>query len=108
MAKEVKKYTHEQWIEEAKRRFGDDPMDWRFVCPVCGHVASVRDWKDAGAAEGEVAFSCVGRHIEGSKAAFEQSGEGPCTYAGGGLFRLNPVEVTRDGKTNDVFDFAEA
>lgn len=81
-------------MAEAAERFGPDPMNWRFVCPVCGHVASTKDYKDAGAPESAVAFSCVGRWIPGSKDAFETSGHGPCTYAGAGLIRLNPVSVT--------------
>jgi hypothetical protein len=98
-----------QWRAEAVKRFGPDPRLWQFVCPVCKHVASVKDWEDAGATEGEVAFSCVGRHIAGSREAFGRLGVGPCDYAGGGLFRLNPQEVVdEDGKTHHVFAFAEA
>jgi hypothetical protein len=93
------------WREEAKRIFGDDPMNWRFVCPSCGHVASVADWKAAGASEGEVAFSCVGRHLKGSKQMCEKPG--PCNYAGGGLIGLNPVAITVEpGKVTRVFAFA--
>lgn len=99
--------TAAEWRAEAVRRFGADPMAWRFVCPVCKHEQSVADYKAAGAPEGTVAFSCVGRWIEGASEAF--SGRpGPCTYAGGGLFALNPIRVTTDdGKTIDVFAFAE-
>lgn len=101
-----RRLTHAEWIAEAERRFGPDAMKWRFVCPSCGHVASVKDWKDAGATEGMVAFSCVGRLLP-KAAEFGQRGKGPCNYAGGGLFRLNPVTVTKDGKDHDVFEFAE-
>jgi hypothetical protein len=94
-----------EWQAEARRRFGDDPMNWRFVCPSCGHVASVGDWKAVGASEGEVAFSCVGRHIASSKRMCEKPG--PCNYAGGGLIGLNPVVITTaPGKTTRVFAFA--
>jgi len=85
--------TRDEFQSEAVRRFGLDPMQWAFVCPACGHVATVQEWKDAGASEGEVAFSCIGRHIEGSRKAFGGNGPGPCDYAGGGLFRLNPMDV---------------
>lgn len=103
--------THAEWKSEATKRFGHDPLDWKFVCPSCGHVAAVRDWKDSGATEGEVAFSCIGRHStdpdSARRAAFQGSG-GPCDYAGGGLFRLNPVTVTMDGgKELSVFAFAD-
>jgi len=102
------KMTHAKWVAEGRRLFGPNPDQWRFVCPSCGHVASVRDWKDVGADEGEVAFSCVGRHMDaGDAAAFKKNG-GPCNYAGGGLFKLNPVEVVMpDGRTIQSFSFAE-
>ena len=97
--------TVTEWRAEAVRRFGPDPMNWRFICPVCQHVASVSDWKNAGATEGEAAFSCVGRRT-GGRQAFEEKGVGPCNYAGGGLFRLNPQPViNEDGKTHHVFAF---
>lgn len=100
--------TETEWRAEGERLFGPDQMQWRFVCPVCGHVAAVQDWKNAGATEGAAAFSCVGRWIEGSKQAFTRGSGGPCNYAGGGLFRLNPVTVVRDGDPNtrtNVFEF---
>jgi hypothetical protein len=99
--------THKEWCDEAIRRFGEDPMGWKFVCPSCGHVASVKDWKDAGASEGQVAFSCIGRALSSEKHIFDKTG-GPCNYAGGGLFGLNPVEVDFNGKTHRVFAFADA
>ena len=100
--------TFEEWVKKGTALFGADRLQWKFVCPVCGHVSSVQGWYDVGAADGEVAFSCVGRRIEGSKQAFKKKGVGPCTYAGGGLFRLNPVTVVLpDGQERDVFEFAE-
>jgi len=96
--------TREEFQSEAVRRFGPDPMGWAFVCPACEHIATVQDWKNAGASEGEVAFSCVGRHIEGSRKAFGGDGPGPCDYAGGGLFGLNPLDV--EGRP--TFAFASA
>lgn len=99
--------TREEWIAEARLLFGSDEREWRFVCPSCGHVASVADWIDAGANEGHVAFSCVGRFLDGEPVdAFETPG--PCNYAGGGLFRLNPVSVQMpDGSTRATFEFAK-
>jgi len=94
----TEKYTEQQWADEGRRRFGANMQTWRFVCPVCGHEASVSDWLAAGATEGEVAFSCVGRHRPGAKDAFADGDNSlGCTYAGGGLFRMNPVQVVRDG-----------
>lgn len=102
-----RKLTHAEWIAEAEQRFGTDAMKWRFVCPCCGHVATVQDWKDAGAQEGGVAFSCVGRWMGAKREAFEANGDKPgtCNYTGGGLFKLNPVTVIHEGKEHQVFEF---
>lgn len=99
--------TKNEWKAEGERRFGKNMMKWRFVCPACGHVASTQDWKDAEASENTVAFSCVGRYLSKTpREAFaaDKTKPGPCNYAGGGLFGLNPLEV--DGV--HYFDFAEA
>lgn len=109
--------TVAEWRAEGVRLFGEDMFAWRFVCPCCGHVAKVADWRDAGAPEGAVAFSCVGRWTGGGTGAgFFVAREGdpqkaptvPCNYAGGGLFGLNPVEVIDpDGIHRHVFAFAD-
>ena len=99
--------TKAEWKAEGERRFGKDIMKWRFVCPSCGHVASLQDWKDAGAPANAAAFSCVGRWLGEAREAFfvaDKTKPGPCNYAGGGLIGLNPLEV--DGE--HYFDFAEA
>lgn len=99
--------TKEEWTAEAKRRFGDNPDQWRFVCPSCGHVASVGDWKAADATSGSIAFSCIGRWVKGDDAKTFKKKGGPCQYAGGGLFKLNPITVIDEaGKEHRVFDFA--
>lgn len=91
----------QEWEAEGRRRFGKDKMRWKFVCPSCGHIATVQDWKDAGASRGQFAFSCIGRSLGTTKEMGERPG--PCNYAGGGLFAINPVEV--DG--GHYFAFAE-
>ena len=100
--------SHDEWQREAEDKFGSDIMQWKFACPVCKHVAAVQDWRDAAAPKGAIAYSCVGRYAGGkARKAFEESGNGPCDYAGGGLFRLNPVKVTGGpGGDNYVFEFA--
>lgn len=104
----TKRYTLAEWHAEAKRRFGEKSEGWKFVCPSCGSVISVDDYKRTGAPEEAVAFSCVGRYMPQRADAFRY-GQGPCNYAGGGLFRINPVTVvTPTGDEHYVFDFAEA
>lgn len=101
--------TEAEWNKEGEALFGKDRMSWAFRCPVCRHVATPRDWQKAGASAGEIAFSCVGRHVIGARSAFGESGPGPCNYAGGGLFAINPVRVTTaDGKTYYMFEFAKS
>jgi predicted RNA-binding Zn-ribbon protein involved in translation (DUF1610 family) len=95
-----------EWDAEARRLFGPDPRDWRFVCPSCGHVAAVRDWRAAGAPRDAVAVSCVGRWLEQRQAAFS-GGPGPCDYAGTGLFKLNPVRVKSGDRVWHMFAFAD-
>lgn len=99
--------TLAEWRAEAVALFGADQTTWRFVCPACGHVASVKDWKDAGAPVTSAAFSCVGRWSGAKREAFAD-GPGPCNYAGGGLFAINPVTVVDpDGRVHHAFAFAE-
>jgi hypothetical protein len=98
------------WVAEGERRFGADREAWRFVCPVCGFVQTPADYRKAGGehAEGLIAFSCIGRLMPDPRKAFGGKGPGPCNYAGGGLFGLNPVTVTApDGKQHHMFAFAE-
>jgi hypothetical protein len=93
------------WDREGIALFGEDRKAWRFVCPSCGHIAKASDWKEAGAPPGSAAFSCVGRWLPQCEEAFTK--RGPCNYAGGGLFAINPVRVRfPDGKTIDAFEFA--
>ncbi|MFZ6872840.1 VVA0879 family protein [Undibacterium sp. Di27W] len=105
--KEVKHYTHEEWRAEAIKRFGTKSAHWRFVCPACGYVASVKDWDDAKAPESAAAFSCIGRYTGSTKGMGDKTG-GPCNYTLGGLFNLSTVSVESDGVTHSVFDFAPA
>jgi len=97
----VRELTKEEWLAEGKELFGDDQSKWKFVCPACGHVASVKDWRDAGASDGEIAFSCIGRRLEKKRGAFESKGKGPCDYTQGGLFKLCKTIVDGEG----YFDF---
>lgn len=100
--------TVQEWEAEGIRRFGEDRLKWRFVCPSCKVVSSVQDWKDAGAPEIAVAFSCVGRWKDGvDENTFRGNGQ-RCHYAGGGLFRLNPVKVVfPGGGIRETFAFAD-
>ena len=104
-----RRLTHTEWLAEAKQRFGSQSGKWRFVCPSCKVETTVDEWQAAGAPEGAVAFSCIGR-FTGGEGTMDQgkAPKQPCNYTGGGLFKLNPVEVTDDGGVKHMlFEFAE-
>lgn len=91
------------WESKGRELYGDNVMDWKFRCPVCGHVATPQDYKNAGAPETTIAFSCVGRWT-GAESSFDKTS--PCNYAGGGLFLLNPILIIdEDGTEYSRFDF---
>lgn len=92
----IVRFTYAEWVAEGKRRFGDNIRAWRFVCPLCGTVASMAEWIEAGATN-SAGFSCIER--------FRSNGQ--CDYVGGGLFKLNPVRVTTEDGECSCFAFAE-
>src|ERR1700685_345399 len=98
--------THEDWLKEGAKRYGEDRKQWKFKCPLCKTITIVQEWIDAGEPR-MIAFSCIGRTKEKRRDAFAIGKKGPCNYAGGGLFRLNPITIIqKNGESEDVFDFA--
>lgn len=97
--------TSSDYFKEAERRFGKVQDNWKFVCPCCKHIASILDCKNAGMPSSAIGFSCIGRWLGAKREAFGE-GEGPCNYAGGGLFRLNPIHLS--DLNSDYFELALA
>jgi hypothetical protein len=101
-------YTEDQWRAEGERRFGRDMMKWRFVCPICGNIASCEDFRqyaDKGATPNSATCECIGRYT-GAKDSFDKNVK-PCKYAGYGLFRLSPIRIDRGDVETHCFAFAE-
>ena len=102
----MKKITHKEWMEEGKKRFGDNIKQWKFKCPRCGTVQTAQDLLDAGITkdkvEGFIAFSCIGRF---------NGKETGCDWTLGGFLQIHNLVVTleEDGKTHErpTFEFAE-
>jgi len=101
----------DEWEKEGERLFGKNHLTWKFVCPSCGHIQTMQDFKDITNdypdLNPETAFfSCIGRwsgHFENSMC----SGKSPCNYTNGGLFNLAPIEIIDDGGVvHYAFDFA--
>lgn len=117
---EMKEMTRDDWMLEGKRRFGEDFMDWRFVCCNCGHVQAISDFSELsrkGIFKGgpsDAYFSCIGRfddRIPRSQIGElgDTKGKKYCNYTLGGLITLNKLVVlAEDGKRHPVFEFAEA
>jgi hypothetical protein len=104
----VIKLTVEEWQAEGIKRFGSDNHKWKFACPICGNVAAVEDFrpfKDRGATANSATCECIGRYtgVDG----FRQKGNGPCDYAGYGLFQASPVRVDSGGCITHCFAFAD-
>lgn len=100
----MKKQTLQEWLDEAKRRFGEKTSEWKFQCPQCGNVQSPKNFVDAGIEPAQAPnFSyqgCIGR-VDTSKG---------CNWAAYGLFGTlgkGRLIVAPDGKEVEVFDFAE-
>lgn len=104
-----KTMTQQEWMEEGKKRFGEDYMDWKFVCPMCGHVASIREFKEAGADSPNSAYQeCIGRYTgKGSPKEGDTSG---CNWVAYGLFGIpngkGITVIADDENGTECFEFA--
>lgn len=106
----MEKQSLTEWLEEGKKRFGEDFKNWKFKCPACGHVSSIKDFIDAGADANDAYQMCIGRvngkGADGMKGKDEGNG---CNWAAFGLFGTfgKGRIVVNEGKETEVFDFAE-
>lgn len=124
MADEKRRLTVEAWQLEGAAKYGPNVMLWKFRCPSCGMVQSGMDYRSWNANVREIdvrlAFSCIGRLISERNINLpvvdfmEKSVGYGCNYAGGGLFRVAPLEVVFgiNGETGaeairPVFDWAD-
>ena len=104
--------TKEEWEAKGKKLFGEDYLKWRFVCPGCGHIQAVEDFrpfKDKGADPNSATIECIGRY-SGDKSWMNDNPRktgGPCDYAGYGLLCISPVTVIDGDKRIHSFAFAE-
>jgi len=108
------KYTLEEWRAEGYRRFGDDVEGWKHVCPKCGRVNTVREFKEAGATPDDSYSTCIGRYngkgLDGFKCNEEMMPENGCNWAAFGLFGTlgrGDIVINDEGKEIQVFKFAE-
>ena len=102
------KYTLKEWTEEAKKKFGDDISNWKFVCPACGHINVGAEFRELGIEPNSLYSECIGRYKgKGSAVKGDNSG---CNWAAYGLLgtlgKGNKVLI-EEGKEVEVFAFGE-
>ncbi len=101
MSEDRRTLDHEEWIAEARSKFGDDAREWQFICPRCNTVQGVPDFEKAGLSRADLdrylAFSCIGRFADGIG----------CDWTLGGLLTIHALEVEfEDGTKRPTFEFA--
>jgi hypothetical protein len=108
MPTDLIRMTYDEWLARGRELFGENSLQWRMVCPGCGHVQTpddFRPFKDQGATPDSARQECIGRYTAGRSWAYD-GGDGPCDYAAYGLFHIAPVIVTTpDGKEHFCFAF---
>lgn len=90
--------THDEWLDEGRRRFGEDMAAWAFVCPNCGARSTVEDF--AAVKAGTAGRECIGRHLDGRG----------CDWAAYGLLGTKGKGVLVEmpsGVIYEAFAFAE-
>ncbi len=102
------KYTHQEWLAELKRRFGENNLKWAFTCPACGKISTLQEFKDAGATPDDAYQTCIGRHT--GKGAPDKNSKDGCNWCAYGLFGTldrGDTVITDSGKEVAVFRMAE-
>lgn len=86
-----------EWKKMLDERFGS-PKEWKFVCPICGHVQSVQDFLDINVDANNVYHKCIGRF---------KADEG-CDYTINGLIKICKTAIIADDlNIVPVFEMAE-
>ena len=104
----AQRMTKEEWLAKGKELFGDDMFQWKFICPNCGHVQSIEDfrqYKDKGANPNSAYQSCIGRYMDGEVGTLGDK-KSPCNYAASGLIMLAPIIVVDGDSETHAFAFA--
>lgn len=97
---EIGVVTLAEWRAEGEQLYGKEQLDWRFRCPACGHVQTMRKFKEAGLNPQLAYLNCASRHDLGGKA--------DCKWTIGGLLCVGGRYVI-DAKYRPrlIFEFAD-
>jgi hypothetical protein len=103
--------TKAEWMKKGKELFGENTDKWRFVCPGCGCVQSIEDfrpYKDQGATPDSATHKCLGRYTGGRSWLDDKPVPGQrCDYTGYGLLCICPIIVIDGDKEIRCFAFDE-
>ncbi len=89
------------------RAFGTDPKDWKFVCPSCGTIQSVKDFLQLGCCPDDAVQECIGLHKwKSSLKQGEALGCGCTSYGIIGTMGKGRIVTDLKGYSAEVFDFA--
>jgi len=107
------KWTQAELLDEARARFGSDPLKWAFKCPNCADIATAQDFKDEGADPNLIGQECIGRQLGALKGApTTDNGRSivkrGCDWAAYGLFAGPWFVETPNGKRIPSFELAPA
>ena len=115
----MKTMTQDEFLAEAKARFGENVRDWKFVCPMCGTPQSIASLLRAGApadkVEDYLGVLCEGRFTDAGPwpAEWRRSAEVKkrrlvrgCDWTLGGLFRIHRLEVITERGPQPCFELA--
>lgn len=95
----MKETKYIDWIKEGLNKFGEIE-NWRFKCPKCGNIATVKDFMSIGKDSNTAAQNCIGRFIDGKG----------CNWAAYGLLGTldkGRIILMEDGNKINVFEFDE-
>lgn len=99
----MERLSYEEWVDKAMELFGKDRKDWKFVCPICGHIQSIKSVLEHNPSlnpediQKWIHYSCEGRANEGQG----------CYWTLGGIFKIHKVEISYLGKDIPSFEFAK-
>ena len=103
----MKEHTLAEWRAEMKEKFASSD-EVAFICPACGHIATVKDHIDAGGTSSDAPQQCIGRTTGNGTKNQKDLGNG-CNWAAFGLFGTlgkGRKVVFPDGGSCEVFEFA--
>lgn len=98
------KRTQTELVDEMKSRFGDDLNKWAFICPQCGDIATIQDFKDALAKDNDPTSDAFGYHGQVCIGRVTK-GRG-CDWAAYGLFSGPEFIIMDDGSEVPCFAIA--